>query len=138
MPDEFGGKTFSPCPFDPADPEPQEGPDLSGPIPAFKNTGEALEYGAAVRNMPEGGLKVARLVLLRAERARLVQEGRDLMEAGREGDALFLLSGQSQFVREALEEAERPEAGRACRCGAGCRPGCGCDREPSRGADGRL
>lgn len=49
MPDEFGDD-FSPCPFDPADPEPEQGPDLSGPVPAgmvyLKGRAPAFREGA--------------------------------------------------------------------------------------------
>ena len=68
-------------------------------IPAFKNTEHALSYGHENRENP--GIIQA----LRDERARLLVQVRELMEAGREGEALFLASGQCQLCREALEGA---------------------------------
>jgi hypothetical protein len=68
-------------------------------IPIFKNTGEALEYGRSIAGNP------AALEALKAERARLVEEGRKLQDAERWAEALALASGQSQFTREALEAA---------------------------------
>ena len=68
-------------------------------IPAFKNTEHALSYGHENRENP------AIIQALQAERARLLVQVRELMEAGRDGEALFLASGQCQLCREALEGA---------------------------------
>jgi hypothetical protein len=68
-------------------------------IPLFKNTEEALKYGASIAGNAEA------LAELKAERARLVLEGRKLQEAEDWAGALALASGQSQFTREALEAA---------------------------------
>jgi len=68
-------------------------------IPKFNNTEEALVFGAAHTSQAE-------IRLLRLERARLVEQFKKLFDSGKEKEALFLASGQAQFVREALEEAE--------------------------------
>ena len=68
-------------------------------IPLFKNTEEAVKYGHSIA----GNLDA--LAELKAERARLVLEGRKLQDVGDWAGALALASGQCQFTREALEAA---------------------------------
>ncbi len=68
-------------------------------IPAFKNTEHALTFGHENRENP------AIIQALRDERARLSGQVRELMEAERESEALYLASGQCQLCREALEGA---------------------------------
>ena len=68
-------------------------------IPLFKNTEEAVKYGHSIA----GNLDA--LAELRVERARLINKGRTMQEAGDWAGALALASGQCQFTREALEAA---------------------------------
>lgn len=68
-------------------------------IPLFKNTEEALKYGASIAGNAEA------LAELKAERARLLAEVQAAKEAENWERALYLASGQSQLTREALEAA---------------------------------
>lgn len=69
-------------------------------IPKFKNTEHALSWGRA-HYTPEA------IGALDSERAHLVDQFKILLAEGKESEALYLASGQAQFVREALEEARR-------------------------------
>lgn len=75
-------------------------------IPQFKNTREALEYGQSIASDSQ------KIEELRLERERLSKEVRRLISLGEDEKALYLASGQSQFVREAMEEALRIQVGR--------------------------
>lgn len=70
-------------------------------IPQFKNTEEAINFGKLYRG------NIAMINYLGEERQRLLAKIRSDMYNGREKEALYLASGQSQFIREALEEAEK-------------------------------
>jgi len=74
--------------------------ELNG-IPQFKNTEEALHFGKSYK----GNLSM--INYLGEERQRLLASVQRLLDEGKESEALHLASGQSQFVREALEEAEK-------------------------------
>ena len=65
----------------------------------FKNTEEALQYGETIKHNQE------KIEDLRQNRKFLLDRITELRKQGREGDALFLASGQYQFSREALEQA---------------------------------
>lgn len=71
----------------------------SNMIPQFNNTEEALTFGKQYK----GNLNM--IDFLGQERQKLLVEVQKLMDIGKEAEALYLSSGQSQFVREALEEA---------------------------------
>jgi hypothetical protein len=70
-------------------------------IPEFKNTEHALQFGR------EHAGNLTMIDYLGGEYNRLQARARALMDAGKESEALYLSSGQVQFVREAREEAER-------------------------------
>lgn len=70
-------------------------------IPEFKNTGEALQFGRA----HAGDNHIINQLQIEYDSLRALS--RSLMDEGREGEALHIMSGQGQFVREAREEAER-------------------------------
>lgn len=70
-------------------------------IPEFKNTGQAEAFGRD--NRGNGHL----IDLMEKERARLRAMYHDLMAWGKEGEALALASGQIQFLREAIQEAQK-------------------------------
>ena len=67
----------------------------------FKNTEEAINYGKKIKGNEE---QIADLQDLRNYYKGQVSL---LMVKGKEAEALYLASGQSQFANEALEEAER-------------------------------
>lgn len=69
-------------------------------IPQFKNTEHALSWGRS-HYTPEA------MQALESERAHLTDQFKILLAEGKDSEALFLASGQAQFVREALEEARR-------------------------------
>ncbi len=69
-------------------------------IPKFKNTEHALSWGRA-NSKPEV------IEALQAERAELTEQFKTLLSEGKDSEALYLASGQAQFVREAMEEARR-------------------------------
>ena len=70
-------------------------------IPQFKNTSEALQFGRDSKSNPEviEALKISRKAHLIAVQI--------LNAMGKENEAFYLASGQSQFIREALEEATK-------------------------------
>lgn len=72
-------------------------------IPKFNGTKHALEFGEKWHNDPKA------IELLTKERARLLDNVKALREMGREDEAFYLASGQSQLVREALEEATKKD-----------------------------
>lgn len=65
----------------------------------MKNTKEAHGYGLSIKNNPLA------IEALKKERAFLLDTVQKLLKEGKEAEALFLASGQSQFTREALEIA---------------------------------
>jgi hypothetical protein len=67
-------------------------------IPKFKNTEHAIQW---VRKNYTDSI----IPLLQNERQRLIEQFKFLISKNRESDALYLASGQAQFVREALQEA---------------------------------
>lgn len=67
----------------------------------FKNTEEAIEYGRRIKGKAE---QIADLQDLRNYYKGQVSL---LMVQGKEAEALYLASGQSQFTNEALEEAKK-------------------------------
>lgn len=69
-------------------------------IPQFKNTQEAISFG--LQN--KGNQQI--ISDLKEERAHLETEVEKMDEAGLEDEAMYLASGQCQFVREAYEAAE--------------------------------
>ena len=68
-------------------------------IPQFKNTEEALKFG----QLYKGNLSM--IDYLGQERNNLMIEFQRLLDNGKESEALYLASGQAQFIREALEAA---------------------------------
>lgn len=70
-------------------------------IPLFKNTEHAEQYGR--ENKGNGEV----IALLKEEREKLTGVFKRLMKEGKEGQALYLASGQAQFIREAIEEATK-------------------------------
>lgn len=69
-------------------------------VPQFKSTEDALEYGKSIRGNPEA------IASLEQETVRLKDEAAKLLEADKEEEYLHLVSGQKQFVKEALQEAK--------------------------------
>jgi len=65
----------------------------------FKNTEEAIKYGQGIK----GNNKA--IENLKDLRVFYIGKVSWLMEQGLESEALHLASGQSQFTREAIEEA---------------------------------
>lgn len=72
--------------------------ELNG-IPQFKNTEDAERFGQFHKG------NQGMIQLLREERQILLEKVKDLMNEGKDSEALHLASGQSQFVREALQKA---------------------------------
>ncbi len=72
-------------------------------IPEFKNTNEALQYGEEIKC----DKKLIRK--LKKESKRVTRRFKKLMQQDNLKDAIYLASGQKQFVREALEEIEKME-----------------------------
>lgn len=68
-------------------------------IPEMKNTHEALNYGKSIKG------NVAAINVLKNERKNLIVKVQDLLNQGKDTEALYLASGQLQFTREALEIA---------------------------------
>jgi len=70
-------------------------------IPLFKNTEQALAYGQSIK----GDYKA--LYALKEARKEALQRFNELMTLGKENEALYLASGQAQFLREALTNATK-------------------------------
>lgn len=64
----------------------------------FKGTQEALAYGQSIKNDPQ------LIYILRKQWEKYSIQARQLMDDGKQDEALYLASGQLQFSREALEE----------------------------------
>lgn len=71
-------------------------------IPKFKNTEHAIQW--ARKNYSK-----SLIVLLQNERQKLTEQFKFLISKDRESEALYLASGQAQFVREAMQEAIKIE-----------------------------
>ncbi|MHA1757191.1 MAG: hypothetical protein ACTSVV_10510 [Promethearchaeota archaeon] len=65
----------------------------------FNNTDDAIQYGQEIK-----GDSVL-INKLRLQREILQNKVRQLLRDKREGEALFLASGNSQFTSEAIQEA---------------------------------
>lgn len=79
---------------------------VAGGIPKFKNTNEAMSYGEKIVNDPE------KYQALQAERNRLLGETAKIRELGDNSTSAELQRGmnlavEAQFVREAMESADR-------------------------------
>lgn len=67
----------------------------------FKNTEEAIAYGNSIKG------NRAKIEDLRNAQTNARQKYYQLLDEGKEAEALYLASGQLQFTREAIQSAER-------------------------------
>ncbi len=68
-------------------------------VPIFLNTEHAIQYGKDIKK------DIHAIDALKTEREALRGKYMQLMNEGKEAEALHIASGQCQFLREALEVA---------------------------------